>query len=90
MTEEQFDKFLKDHPAVEHTLDENDDSILFKDPTWPFYQHDGNFISVKKPAHQKPTPKKEGEVKVDVKPKQEKKFNKSEGDYIDFEEINED
>jgi cytoskeletal protein RodZ len=35
-------------------------------------------------------PKPEGQVNVDVKPKQEKIYTRDEGEYVDFEEINDD
>jgi hypothetical protein len=48
MREEQFDKFVDDHPALEHRLDDDEKSILLCDPTWPFYQKDGNLTKITK------------------------------------------
>jgi len=53
MREEVWNRFLNEHPTLEHMPSDTSDAILFRDPTKPWYQKEGNYTSITKEAFTK-------------------------------------
>lgn len=45
---EEFEDFLAQHQDLEWTGSSDDQHMLFRDPTWPWYQREGNITKIAK------------------------------------------